>query len=285
LTTYDADFIVYARGRVETAEEGDAVSFSIIRAGDDDANFTVNWSLSGDGIDAGDVDGPLSGAVEFQAGGSNLRTVTIDLALDSLVEPSEDLTITLGDITFTAATDLVGEIGTAEATTTILDGGIVGDGRVQGTPGRDTVQGRSGDDFLFGLAGPDLLRGREGEDTLVGGGGPDTLEGGPGQDIFATVLGDTASTDTILDFGPGDRLAFDDRLFGLGDGGIDARPLTSEDFAFIRSLGTVGYRRDRGEDETVISYDSDGPRGPAPLAPIVVLEGAPAITLDDVLLF
>jgi Ca2+-binding RTX toxin-like protein len=282
LITSDADFLIYARGRAETVGEGESLSFSVIRSGDSNANLSVDWAISGDDIDAADIDGPLSGTVEFQAGGADVRTVTIDIADDGAAEAAEDLIFTLSNVSFTSASDLEAGLGTSEIGATITDASPL---RINGNNGAELIEGNNGDDFLFGRGGDDSIEGGGGDDTIIGGAGEDRLEGGEGADVFAFLLGATAEADTIADFGPGDRLAFDDRLFGLGDGEIDARPLTLSDFRFILSLGTVGYDRDVDADTTTILYDSDGPGTGDPRSPIVILDGAPDLTLGDLLLF
>jgi len=76
----------------------------------------------------------------------------------------------------------------------------------------DTLDGGAGNDSLSGGRGNDLLLGGDGNDTLVGGAGTDTLTGGSGADLFRLTEGADSSashTDTITDFGAGDRLTVD----------------------------------------------------------------------------
>ncbi|MBX6745434.1 MAG: hypothetical protein IRY87_25670, partial [Acetobacteraceae bacterium] len=96
------------------------------------------------------------------------------------------------------------------------------------------VLGGAGDDLIQGDANANWLYGGEGDDTLDGAGGGDTLFGGAGADRFIyeagdgfTVIGDYeggtdkfelhglttfttylagTGTDTVVDFGNGDRL-------------------------------------------------------------------------------
>lgn len=76
----------------------------------------------------------------------------------------------------------------------------------------DTLDGGAGNDSISGGRGNDLLLGGDGNDTLVGGAGADTLTGGNGADLFRLTAGTDSSafnTDTITDFGAGDRLSVD----------------------------------------------------------------------------
>jgi serralysin len=76
----------------------------------------------------------------------------------------------------------------------------------------DTLDGGAGDDSLSGGHGNDLLLGGDGNDTLIGGAGADTMTGGSGADLFRLTEGADShsfNTDSITDFGAGDRLTVD----------------------------------------------------------------------------
>jgi hypothetical protein len=163
--------------------------------------------------------------------------------------------------------------------------GLSGDQLVRLGSGDDLAAGGVGDDRLFGEDGDDGLYGGDHADTLVGGAGDDVLDGGAGDDVFAILRDDASGTNTVLDFAGGDRLAFDDRMFGLGDGAIAPRVLSADDFQFIRGLGILGYDRDAEAGTTTIRYDDDGPGMGDGLAPVFVIQGAPDLTLSDVILF
>jgi Ca2+-binding RTX toxin-like protein len=83
---------------------------------------------------------------------------------------------------------------------------------INGTAGPDTIAGTAGDDSIVGLGGSDSLSGGAGNDTLEGGLGPDTLSGGDGADLFVLPPGASLAVegqaDVILDFHPGDHVAF-----------------------------------------------------------------------------
>jgi Ca2+-binding RTX toxin-like protein len=79
----------------------------------------------------------------------------------------------------------------------------------------ENLEGSSFADLLSGNADGNRLTGGAGDDTLLGGLGNDTLSGGAGADhfVFNSVPNGTLNVDTILDFGLGDRLVFDDAMF------------------------------------------------------------------------
>jgi Ca2+-binding RTX toxin-like protein len=102
-----------------------------------------------------------------------------------------------------------------------------------GTADADTLTGGAGDDRLSGLAGNDRLTGGEGNDRLDGGAGKDELAGGLGADVYSGGNGgdtfrfdsaDEVTKDTVLDFAPGDTLAFFDGLSFIGDAPFSGAP-------------------------------------------------------------
>ncbi|PRY26017.1 Cysteine-rich secretory protein family protein [Aliiruegeria haliotis] len=93
-----------------------------------------------------------------------------------------------------------------------LDGGK-GNDKLLGLGGADKLNGGKWSDKLFGGNGQDTLIGGRGKDRLIGGGGNDALKGGGGADTF--VFKGRFGTDTIRDFGPGDKVL----LGGPGEAG------------------------------------------------------------------
>jgi len=85
---------------------------------------------------------------------------------------------------------------------------------LRGDAAANRLFGRDGDDGLQGRNGADYLNGGAGRDTLDGGAGNDTLRGGTHGDQFVLNGG----ADVIEDFrrSDGDRLLFDDTIFGPG---------------------------------------------------------------------
>ena len=100
-----------------------------------------------------------------------------------------------------------------------LNGGN-GNDVLDGGGGNDGLTGGNGNDLLFGSFGMDTLIGGNGDDSLDGGAGDDSLTGGRGPDLFVFHAG--FGEDTITDLGNGDRIQFDDELFGSPQDVLDA---------------------------------------------------------------
>ena len=110
--------IVATRVQVLEGDEGDQQLLTFVITRDNGrAPATVDWSAS---VDAADIGGPLpSGSLVFGVGEVS-KTITIPLLGDRVVEPSEVLTVTLGN----PSANLI--IGTASASTTVVnDDGLV----------------------------------------------------------------------------------------------------------------------------------------------------------------
>ncbi len=195
--------LVYAHAAVVRTKEGGELEFSVVRTGSSDTNFTVEWELAvGRRLTSGDFAAgeALSGAVEFVAGGPDIRKVTVETATDRFTEGNERVVFRLGDTEFTSATTETLALGTERARATILDlnrptGGddrLIGTNRadvINGRNGDDTIRGGNGSDDLFGGNGADVLSGGRGNDDLIGGRGADRLNGGQGADSLRGGLG------------------------------------------------------------------------------------------------
>ncbi len=83
-----------------------------------------------------------------------------------------------------------------------------------GGGGHDNVDARGGNDVLYGGWGHDVLDGGAGNDYLNGGHYNDTYTGGDGADTFVFNQHEDVITDYDAD--EGDRLQFDDALWGGG---------------------------------------------------------------------
>ena len=133
---------------------------------------------------------------------------------------------------------VTGTVPTATATgNDTLDGGN-GNDAILGLAGNDTLNGGNGNDVLDGGGGNDGLTGGNGNDMLFGSFGMDTLIGGNGDDFPGRRRGRrqfdwrTGSRSVrfpcwfrrryITDLGNGDRIQFDDELFGSPQDVLDA---------------------------------------------------------------
>lgn len=90
--------------------------------------------------------------------------------------------------------------------------GFAGNDRLWGGTGNDALRGGTGADLLYGGVGNDTLCGEGGADRLCGEAGDDVLTGGLGADRF--IFGVAAGRDVITDFTAGDRLVFNDAIWG-----------------------------------------------------------------------
>ncbi|TFL18691.1 calcium-binding protein [Jannaschia formosa] len=307
-----AGSLIYLHGGGPVAEGG-TLAFTIARIGDVSAASTVTWRLVGTGeaqADAADLDGALSGTVRFgevsPAGSSapseaeidrsNMARIELGVIADGFAEGAEGWTVELVSATGDGArigTDRIeGVIEASDGTDppdpdaepTAGDDDLRGDtgrDRIRALGGDDTVRGEGGNDQLYGGPGDDALYGGPGADILVSEGGNDTMTGGTGADSFAFRPGEATVTVTDFDPGEGDRLALDDRFFGLGDGGIDPRPVTLGQAQSAVRSGRFDYDRGSGE----VRIDLDGQRGPEAPTLVAVLEDGPRLTWEDVLLF
>ncbi|MCA6109806.1 Ig-like domain-containing protein [Bradyrhizobium cenepequi] len=87
-----------------------------------------------------------------------------------------------------------------------------GSDRLNGNDGNDKILGGNGNDTVIGGRGNDALSGGNGNDILTGGAGNDKLEGGNGNDTF--VFASSFGHDSVSDFRHGDRIEFDNGVFG-----------------------------------------------------------------------
>lgn len=169
----------------------------------------VDYAIAGTGVaatDGSDLSGSLSGTLTFAAG-ETVKTVTIDIVGDKVVEANETFALTLSG----ASSQMV--IGTASATVTISNDdvapviftGNVTDDSILGTRGYDIIDGLAGNDVIKAGSGDDEVSGDLGNDRLDGGTGADLMTGGQGDDVYLVdsildVVDETGGdgTDTIL---------------------------------------------------------------------------------------
>jgi Ca2+-binding RTX toxin-like protein len=225
------------------------LSWSVTRSGDLSDTASVNWTAAGAGnhhADGADFTGGVmpSGVLNF-APGEATKTITVQIAGDSLHEPEETFTITLAGATGATVSDsTIGRV-------------------VWGTIRDDDPPTSGGDGDVINSPGPgSTLTGTDGNDTLNASRGADVLTGGAGADAFAWA--DVPwSAARVTDFVLGtDRLDLSGALGDVGYSGSD--PVADGYVKLINSSGASTY----------VYLDSDGP-GPADQwgSHIITLEG------------
>lgn len=153
---------------------------------------------------------------------------------------------------------------------------------IAGNTGNDRLTGNGRDNVLLGNAGADTLMGGGGADTLTGGAGRDVMHGGSdlSRDVFVfnhisdSVVG--SSRDVIHNFVSGTDV--------IDLRGIDARPATSADDAFVFTGGSAASHAvwfARSGADLIVRADVTGDRT-ADLE--IRLVGVSSLTADDFLL-
>ncbi|MDB5468113.1 MAG: hypothetical protein JWQ46_2875 [Phenylobacterium sp.] len=211
-----------------------AFSYTVARSGSTAGSSSANWSVSGSGTNpatASDFENGVlpSGSVTFAAGETS-KTITVNVAGDTTVEPDETFTITLANAT--GAT-----LGAATASGMITDDDTPsGGGGAPGGSGQVITSSQYGDTLTGGV----------GNDTLNAGQGPDQLTGNGGGDafVFANLPWNAGHT---TDFTVGaDRLDLSALLQASGYAGSD--PM-ADGYVSLQSDGSGG---------TNVFYDTDG---------------------------
>lgn len=185
------------------------VTFTVIVNGTMPTDQTVDYNIAGTGAaaaDGADLTGVLSGTITFLAG-ETIKTVTVQITGDKVVEANETFALTLSNPT----SQMV--VGTASATVTISNddvapvilNGDAADNSITGSRGYDIIDGHEGHDTIKAGSGDDEITGDIGNDYLDGGTGADLLIGGAGDDRYVVdnvfdVVDETAGsgTDTVL---------------------------------------------------------------------------------------
>jgi Ca2+-binding RTX toxin-like protein len=204
------------------SEPNTAGTLTLTRSGDTSAALSVNITTTGTATSGVDYQA-IAATVDFAAG-STTQTVTITPIDDTLVEGSENISVTIApsttstynvgtagsatidltddDVTTTPPTPPVsvdpcteptGLIATNNNTTTAADDIYIGDDSINiigGGDGNDTMLGNGGNDTFYGDNGDDKLYGGDGNDTLFAWEGSDLLVGGNGDDILGGDNGD-----------------------------------------------------------------------------------------------
>ncbi len=210
----------FSASNYKVNENGTVVGseITLLRTGDTSGTSTVNVSFA-NGTATGGADYGNTTQTVFFAANQTRATVTVPINDDSLVENTENLTMTL--INPSQGTEI------SDQSTAVLD--ILDNDTLTGGDRNDTLIGSNGNDTLIGGNGNDTLTGGIGNDTLIGGNSNDTLTGrvdydtligavdndvlvggisddiligGVGRDTFRYTSGD--GTDTINDFAIGE---------------------------------------------------------------------------------
>jgi serralysin len=159
------------------------IQFRIALANAATTTETVAWALSGGTATTADFSSATSGTLTF-APGETVKTVTLAIVGDTVVELNETVWVTLSN----ASPGLT--IATASATAIITNDDTAptppppATGTITGTAAANTLYGTAGADTINGLAGNDRIFGRAGDDIIDGGTGADRMTGEAGNDIY-----------------------------------------------------------------------------------------------------
>lgn len=149
-------------------------------ASDADAT-TLSTSQTIEALDGADV--MPSGTITF-APGEATRRLTINVDGDTVLEPDQGFTVTLGQNS--APVNFV----QASASGLIRNDDRFGGEHIIGTPDQDILAGTIGHDTIEGLASDDAISGLDGYDSITGGAGNDTIDGGDSFDDLYYILED-----------------------------------------------------------------------------------------------
>jgi len=204
------------------------------------------------------------------AQGETIKTVTISVINDRLIEENETVNLKLSNLTHG------GIIGSLNASVlTIVDNDQTTGINQGGTSGNDSLYGTSGNDVLDGLSGNDSLIGGAGNDSLIGGAGNDSLIGGSGKDSFL-FYSPNDKVDLIADFNViDDRILIKAQNFGFGV--TERRAIYPNQF-LIGTVATASSHRFIYNNTTgSLYFDSDG-NGITPAMAIATLTPNLALT-------
>lgn len=143
---------------------------------------------------------------------------------------------------------------------------LIGPGAIDGT-GNGTAN------VIVGNAADNMIDGGEGNDTLSGG-------RGRGADVFAfTATLGPKNVDHVMDFGRGDKLALGSSAFS----GLTPGALGQDQFVVGTQAADADDRIVYDAATGALWFDRDGAGGKAAVL-FAVLEGAPALSADDVVI-
>lgn len=206
-----------------------------------------------------------------------------------------------GNDKYTIDSDTEIDTGLADAGTDIVNSKVtyaLGDEQEKLTLlGSAAINGTGNDaaNVLKGNGAVNTLDGAGGDDVLSGGIGKDILTGGAGADIFRfdSKIG-AGNVDRIMDFTPedGDVLYLSDAIFlrlraairdETGGGPVEIRPGEFQAVAGGKAVD-AGDRIIYNTNNGALFYDPDGSGSKAPIK-IAMLDGAPSLTVDDILVY
>lgn len=180
-------------------------TFTVTRSGDLSMAQAVRWAVRPDGVGGAAASdfagGTLPGGALYFAAGEATKTITVQVAGDTLAEAREGFAVMLSGATRGATIGvgrLVGAIGN--------DDDVIGGGSAEtlaGAADNDRLFGNGGDDLLRGGGGNDTIMGGEGADTILGGVGADSLDGGDGAADMVSYAGATGGVTVDLGIGRG----------------------------------------------------------------------------------
>jgi Ca2+-binding RTX toxin-like protein len=153
--------------QIEGNSGNKAFTFTVTRAVETTGSHNVNWAVTGSGSNPANatdfVGGTLpSGVVSF-APGETSKVITVNVQGDTMIEPSENFTVTLSNPSNGAT------IATSTATGIINNDDLIDTtgSDITGTPSADTLTGTNGADTLIGLAGNDTYTVNHGGDIVI----------------------------------------------------------------------------------------------------------------------
>jgi Ca2+-binding RTX toxin-like protein len=186
-------------------EAAGTVTFTVTRSGPGIASSASSVGFTtADGTAIAGADYTAAGGVLDFAAGETVKTITVAIANDKMMEWAESFSVNLTAVTNAAVTDPSG-------TATIFDNdwptygpddliGMAGDDNVDLLDGNDLFSGLGGNDRVKGGAGDDSISGGDGDDTLIGGTGSNILNGDDGRDRFI-IGGETAFAFNLISGG------------------------------------------------------------------------------------
>jgi Ca2+-binding RTX toxin-like protein len=145
---------------------GNTLQFRVELSQASTSTVTANWAVAGSGANpASDGDfnsGFPSGTLTFAAG-ETVKVFSVTMFGDAVVEPDEQFTVTLSNLSG------------ADAGALTAIGRIANDDGPEPSPAGNVITARSPNSTLTGGAGNDTITGSQGGDTITTGGGADVL--------------------------------------------------------------------------------------------------------------